>query len=105
VFLGDADRDRRRDHDLATVGGRSLFSLVAPLALPALLDRSPGPVRVGPGLGDGDGVQCVGAERRVRSVLFRAADRKERDVDVGVPDVGPSDLAEAHTDTSAPAAV
>jgi hypothetical protein len=34
-------------------------------------------------------------------VLFRAADREERDVDVGVAHVGPRDLAEAHTVTSA----
>jgi hypothetical protein len=38
-------------------------------------------------------------------VLFRAANWEERDVDVGVADIRPRDLAEAHTGTSAAAVV
>ena len=52
---------------------------------------------LGAGLGDGLGGQRVDAQRRVGTVLFGAADGQDRDVGVGVPDVGPRRFGEVHT--------
>jgi len=82
VLLGDADGNRRGNDN---VGGRfGLHRLVGRRA--RLRDR--------------DRVERVGPERRVRAVLFGAADGDERDVDVGVTHVGPGGVRESHTGSS-----
>lgn len=79
MLLGDADGDWRGDGNF---GGRfPLHRLVGRRAR----------------LGDRDRVERVGPERRVWAVLFSAADGDERDVDVGVTYVGPSDIRKSHT--------
>jgi len=68
VFGGDADRDRWRDRHI-------LAGLLA--------------VGRNASLGDGGCGERVGAERRVRAVLFGAADREHRKVALAVPYLGP----------------
>ena len=72
VFLGDADRDSRRDDHVA----------VTPLDT---------------GVGDGTGGERVGAERSVRAVLFGAADGDDGQVGLDGVDVRPRAFGEAHT--------